>query len=45
VTRTNRRNGYRAWEWDGRAGTVELAIPKLHGPRDASPRGPLFIRP
>lgn len=25
--RTNRRNGYR--EWDTRAGTVELAIPKL----------------
>jgi transposase-like protein len=28
-TRTNRRNGYRAREWDTRAGTVELAIPKL----------------
>jgi putative transposase len=27
--RTNRRNGYRAREWDIRAGTVELAIPKL----------------
>ena len=27
--RTNRRNGYRAREWDTRAGTVELAIPKL----------------
>lgn len=27
--RINRRNGYRAREWDTRAGTVELAIPKL----------------
>ncbi len=27
--RTNRRNGYRGREWDTRAGTVELAIPKL----------------
>ncbi|GIH20898.1 IS256 family transposase [Rugosimonospora africana] len=27
--RTNRRNGYRAREWDTRAGTLELAIPKL----------------
>jgi putative transposase len=27
--RTNSRNGYRAREWDTRAGTVELAIPKL----------------
>jgi putative transposase len=27
--RTNRRNGYRAREWDTRVGTVELAIPKL----------------
>jgi putative transposase len=27
--RTNRRSGYRAREWDTRAGTVELAIPKL----------------
>src|SRR3954447_6862341 len=27
--RTNQRNGYRAREWDTRAGTVELAIPKL----------------
>jgi transposase-like protein len=27
--RSNRRNGYRAREWDTRAGTVELAIPKL----------------
>jgi transposase-like protein len=28
-TRVNSRNGYRAREWDTRAGTVELAIPKL----------------
>jgi putative transposase len=28
-TRTNRRNGYRAREWDTRAGTIELAVPKL----------------
>jgi putative transposase len=27
--RTNSRNGYRHREWDTRAGTVELAIPKL----------------
>jgi transposase-like protein len=27
--RTNVRNGYRAREWDTRAGTVELAIPRL----------------
>jgi putative transposase len=27
--RINRRNGYRSREWDTRAGTVELAIPKL----------------
>src|SRR6185437_1270674 len=30
--RINQRNGYRAREWDTRAGTVELAVPKLrHG--------------
>jgi transposase-like protein len=29
VERTNTRNGYRRREWDTRAGTVELAIPKL----------------
>jgi transposase-like protein len=30
--RTNQRNGYRAREWDTRAGTAELAVPKLrHG--------------
>lgn len=30
--RVNSRNGYRTREWDTRAGTVELAIPKLrHG--------------
>jgi transposase-like protein len=27
--RVNSRNGYRAREWDTRAGTVELAVPKL----------------
>jgi putative transposase len=27
--RTNSRNGYRAREWNTRAGTVELAVPKL----------------
>jgi transposase-like protein len=27
--RTNRRNGYREREWDSRAGTIELQIPKL----------------
>jgi putative transposase len=27
--RTNQRNGYRSREWDTRAGTVELAVPKL----------------
>src|SRR5947209_1083836 len=27
--RVNTRNGYRAREWDTRAGTIELAIPKL----------------
>lgn len=27
--RTNSRNGYRARSWDTRAGTIELAIPKL----------------
>jgi putative transposase len=27
--RVNQRNGYRSREWDTRAGTVELAVPKL----------------
>lgn len=27
--RTNQRNRYRTRSWDTRAGTVELAIPKL----------------
>ena len=27
--RVNQRNGYRPREWDTRAGTIELAIPKL----------------
>ncbi|GAA3719052.1 hypothetical protein GCM10022204_43960 [Microlunatus aurantiacus] len=27
--RVNQRNGYRHREWDTRAGTIELAIPKL----------------
>ena len=31
-SRVNSRNGYRPREWDTRAGTVELAVPKLrHG--------------
>jgi putative transposase len=31
-SRVNSRNGYRTREWDTRAGTVELAVPKLrHG--------------
>jgi transposase-like protein len=29
AARVNRRNGYRSREWDTRAGTVELAVPKL----------------
>lgn len=29
VERVNRRNGYQMREWDTRAGTVELAVPKL----------------
>jgi transposase-like protein len=27
--RVNRRNGYRSREWDTRAGTIDLAVPKL----------------
>ncbi|MFD5430107.1 transposase [Streptomyces sp. NPDC127084] len=27
--RVNHRNGYRPREWDTRAGTMELAVPKL----------------
>ncbi|MGW2862039.1 transposase, partial [Streptomyces sp. NPDC001205] len=27
--RVNRRNGYRSRPWDTRAGTVELAVPRL----------------
>ena len=27
--RVNSRNGYRQREWDTRAGTIDLAIPKL----------------
>jgi putative transposase len=27
--RTNSRNGYRARQWDTRAGTIDLALPKL----------------
>ncbi len=29
VERTNSRNGYRTRDWDTRAGTIEVAIPKL----------------
>ncbi|GLZ12549.1 hypothetical protein Acsp04_27840 [Actinomadura sp. NBRC 104425] len=36
--RVNRRNGYRQRDWDTRAGTVELAIPKLRTGR-TSPSG------
>jgi putative transposase len=39
--RTNHRNGYRLRTWDTRAGTVELAIPKL---RKAS-YFPAFLEP
>ena len=31
--RTNTRNGYRRREWDTRAGTIELAIPRLRAGR------------
>ena len=31
--RVNRRNGYRSREWDTRAGTIDLAIPKLRSAR------------
>ena len=27
--RVNKRNGYRERDWDTRAGTIELAVPKL----------------
>ena len=39
--RTNRRNGYRHRDWDTRAGTIELAIPKL---RKGS-YFPIFLEP
>src|SRR4029079_7671935 len=32
--RVNSRNGYRRREWDTRAGTIELAIPKLRAGAD-----------
>ena len=28
AARTNQRNGHREWDWETRAGTVELRIPK-----------------
>ena len=34
--RLNRRNGYRERDWDTRAGTVELAMPKLRTGCDRS---------
>jgi hypothetical protein len=37
--RTNRRNGYREREWDSRAGTIDLQIPKLRSGRATSPPG------
>ena len=36
--RTNRRNGYRGREFDTRAGTLDLAVPKLR-PGPTSPSG------
>src|SRR5947209_854668 len=36
--RVNSRNGYRPREWDTRAGTIELAIPKLRTGRDCRGR-------
>src|SRR5688572_18274024 len=38
--RVNSRNGYRGREWDTRAGTVELAIPKLRQGSYFPERGP-----
>ena len=43
--RINRRNGYRAREWDTRAGTVELAIPKLRAGRARSRGSPPWSAP
>jgi len=47
--RTNQRNGYRMREWDTRAGTVELAVPKLRrpptGPGAGARRRPTRCRP
>ena len=39
--RTNSRNGYRHRDWDPRAGTVELAIPKLRSGSNTSLSGPI----
>ena len=36
--RVNRRNGYRERAWDTRAGTIELAVPKLRS-GSTSPTG------
>jgi transposase-like protein len=41
--RVNHRNGYRPREWDTRAGTVELAIPKPGSLRSDLVSG--FVRP
>ena len=37
--RTNKRNGYRERDWDTRAGTVELSIPRIRVRGATSPPG------